>query len=103
MELPKRKLPRLDGFDYSSENYYFITICTKNKVCLFGEPDRLNTFGRIAETELLDIPAHYDGIAVDRYVIMPNHIHAVISIGCDGAERSRPFPTVRRIIHPIAI
>ena len=98
MTLPKRKLPRLNGFDYSSENYYFVTICTKDKKCIFGDPDHLNEFGRLAEKELQGISAHYDGIEVEKYVIMPNHIHAVIVIGCDGAERSRPFPTLSTVV-----
>ena len=55
MSLPNRKLPRLTGFDYSSENSYFVTICTKNKKCLFGTVDALNFYGKIAENELLKI------------------------------------------------
>ncbi len=98
MELPERKRQRLKGFDYSSENYYFVTICTHNKMCIFGEPDSLNEFGKIAENDLLDITSHFDGVAVDKYVIMPNHIHAMLSIGCDGSERSRPFPTLSTVI-----
>ena len=98
MTLPKRKLPRLRGFDYSAENYYYVTICTKDKKCIFGEPEKLNELGRIAENELQSIGKHYDGVRVDKYVIMPNHIHAVIIIGCDGAERSRPFPTLSTVV-----
>ena len=98
MDLPKRKLPRLKGFDYSSENYYFVTICTKDKRCLFGGPDRLNALGTLAEKELQSIADHYEGIAVDKYAIMPNHIHAVIVIGCDGTERASPFPTLSTVV-----
>ena len=53
MELPNRKKLRLDGFDYSSENFYFVTICTYNKAKLFGEPERLNDLGKIAENDLI--------------------------------------------------
>ena len=98
MALPNRKLPRLSGFDYSSENYYFITICTKEKRCMFGEPNKLNEFGKLVENELLSIPGHYDGVATDKYVIMPNHVHAIIIIGCDGAERASPFPTLSTVV-----
>ena len=38
MDLPKRKSPRIPGFDYSSVNYYFVTICTHDKQCIFGDP-----------------------------------------------------------------
>ena len=58
----------------------------------------MNALGRLAEKELQSIPEHYDGVAVDKYVIMPNHIHAVITIGCDNAERSRPFPTLSTVV-----
>ena len=83
MELPKRKLPRLAGYDYSNQNYYFVTICVHDKKNLFGETDALNIIGKIAETELLNISNHFDGVIIDKYVIMPNHIHAIIIIGCN--------------------
>ena len=98
MTLPKRKLPRLKGFDYSTENYCFVTICTKDKKCIFGETNQRNEFGRIAEKELQELSEHYDGVRVEKYVIMPDHIHAIIVIGCDDAERSRPFPTLSTVV-----
>ena len=98
MDLPNRKLPRLTDFDYSSENYYFVTICTKDKKCIFGKPNELNSIGRIAEQELLSVSGHYDRIAVEKYIIMPNHIHAVIRFGCDGAEQASLFPTLSTLV-----
>lgn len=99
MELPKRKLPRLKGYDYSSENYYSVTICTNNKVCIFGMPNDPTVYGRIAKEHLLNIEKHYEGVFIDRYVIMPNHIHAIVVIGCDPeTERSRPFPTLDTVL-----
>ncbi len=77
MTLPKRKLPRLRGYDYSNANYYFVTICTYQKQQLFGTPESLNTLGKIAENDLLAIPQHFPSVRVDKYVIMPNHIHAI--------------------------
>ncbi len=99
MELPTRKLPRLQQYDYSKQNYYYVTICTHEKSHLFGSFNNLNQFGKIAQAELLNIPTHFDGIKIDKYVVMPNHIHAIIIIGCNGeAERSRPFPTLSTVI-----
>lgn len=96
---PNRKRLRLKNQDYSKPNYYFVTICTHNRLELFGTPHQLNVCGQIAEEELLRIPLHYESVRIDRYVIMPNHIHAIVVIGCDGgAERSRPFPTLDTII-----
>ena len=84
MDRPQRKSPRMPGFDYSSEQYYFVTICTHDKKCLFGCTDRLNTYGMIAKRPLLDIPKHFEDVRIDQYVIMPNHVHAVIVLGCEG-------------------
>ena len=80
MDLPKRKSPRIPGYDYSSVNYYFITICTHEKRCFFGEPGKLNRMGKIAEEYLLNIPNLHSEIRLDKYVVMPNHIHAVFDV-----------------------
>ena len=98
MTLPNRKLQRLSGYDYSNENCYFVTICTNAKKCIFGKPDELNELGKIAENELQSISERFDGVRVAKYVVMPNHIHAVIIIGCDGAERSKPYPTLSTVV-----
>jgi REP element-mobilizing transposase RayT len=79
--LPQRKNIRLKGYDYSKEGYYFITICTKNRLNLFGSIFNgemyLNDYGKIAENELLNISSHYDKIQIDKFVVMPNHIHMI--------------------------
>ena len=98
MILPKRKLPRLQGFDYSAENYYYVTLCTYDKKNIFGRPENINEIGKIAERELLNIHTHFQGVTIDKYVIMPNHIHMIVVIGCEMAERSRPFPTLSTVI-----
>ena len=107
MDLPKRKPTRLRGFDYSSENYYFITICTHNRQRLFGcvgdGLDRsevgFSEFGRIADEELRKIPVRMSDARIDKYVIMPDHIHAILVLGCNGdSERSRPFPTLSTVV-----
>ena len=98
MDFPKRKLPRLSGYDYSKSNYYFVTICTDERKNLFGEIGKLNEFGMVAEKRLLEIENHYDNVFVDRFVIMPNHIHAIIVIKKDKTERSRPFPTLSQVV-----
>ena len=98
MDLPKRKRQRLAGYDYSTPNYYFITICTHQKRGIFGHPCRLNEFGKLAEFALLDIPNHFAGVAVDKYAIMPNHVHAIVVIGGGVSERACPFPTVSSVV-----
>ena len=88
MELPKRKPTRLKDYDYSSEGAYFITICTKNKqkiLCdivgdgVYDIPQtNLFQYGNIADKYIQKLSSRYDNICVDKYVIMPNHIHLII-------------------------
>ena len=80
MDLPKRRSPRIPGYDYSSVNYYFITICTHEKKCIFGSPGILNWMGRCAEKNLRKISELNPEIKLDKYVVMPNHIHAIFDI-----------------------
>ena len=98
MDLPKRKPQRLRGFDYSKANYYFVTICTDERKDLFGEIGKLNELGNLAEKKLLEIEHYYENVFVDKYVIMPNHIHAIIVLNNLKTERSRPFPTLSQVV-----
>ncbi|MEG2378114.1 MAG: transposase, partial [Clostridia bacterium] len=80
-------------------NYYFVTICTHNKLHLFCDANKLNTWGEIAKTELLNISNHFEGVRIDKYVIMPNHIHTIIVIGCgDKCQPLKPPPTLSTIV-----
>jgi len=99
MNLPNRKLQRLSTYNYADNGYYFATICTHNKKYLFGDINNLNTIGNIAKSELENISAHFEHVKIDKYVIMPNHIHFIVVIESDvRTERSRPFPTLSTII-----
>ena len=62
---PKRKNPRLSGYDYSTQNYYFITICTHEKSCIFGSPNMLNLYGKYAYEGMQQIPQHYPDVSVE--------------------------------------
>jgi len=77
-----RKLNRLEGFDYSVEGYYFVTICTKSKIEWFGKINNgeitLSEFGKIVKNFWLEIPNHYQNALLDHYIVMPNHIHSII-------------------------
>ena len=87
MDVPKRKSARIPGFDYSSENYYFVTICTHEKKCIFGTAGNLNALGRIAEQDLQELSVRYRGVHVDKMVVMPNHIHVILFL----QEDTPPF------------
>ena len=77
-----RRSIRLRGYDYSAEAAYFVTICTQDRLSLFGEVQdgemRLNPAGRMVRGTWDELPSHYPGIILDLSVIMPNHIHGVI-------------------------
>ncbi len=99
--LPTRKPIRLKRYDYGQNGAYFITICTQNKskiLCdIVGEGFPLpKRTGLIAENVLMQIPTKYPCVSVDKYVIMPNHIHILLSIQNDG--RGNPSPTIETIM-----
>ena len=87
MEYRYRKSPRIPKFDYSGGYYYFVTVCTHGKKTLFGKPKELNGFGEIAKACLEKIPDRYPRVEVQKYVVMPNHIHAMIHLD-EGADVS---------------
>jgi REP element-mobilizing transposase RayT len=80
----RRKQIRLREYDYSMPGAYFITICTKNRECLFGHIADgkmiLNDAGRMVQTVWDEIPQYYPGIETDEFIIMPTHIHGIIVI-----------------------
>ena len=83
--LPKRKNLRLPEYDYAQQGAYFVTVCTKDKACLFGDivddEMMLNDAGVIVEKCWNDIPVHFPRVELDQFVVMPNHIHGILFIG----------------------
>lgn len=79
-----RKPNRLKYCDYSQSGWYFVTICTKDHKHIFGEiiNDKmiLNEPGAKADDFLINIPMHFPNAELDEYIIIPNHIHAIIII-----------------------
>ena len=78
MPFYSRKSPRIPDYDYSTENYYFITICTQGKKCFLGSIDALHPAGLIAQRHILELSNHYSHVSVDKFIIMPNHIHMIL-------------------------
>jgi len=105
-ELPKRKHPRLDAFDYSTPGAYFITICTQNRRCMLSHivgrglaPAEVTytQCGEIAAQELCALEKRYPCLRVDKFVVMPNHIHAILILEEKTAGAS-PRPTIMDIV-----
>ncbi|MCR5075433.1 MAG: hypothetical protein K6A79_06495 [Ruminococcus sp.] len=126
MEYPIRKDIRLNGFDYSRNGAYFVTVCTKDKMCIFWENGKkyqpltdtlktvgahsvrppmqhrihLSEYGMAAKNSFKIVSAHYPMVFFDKYVIMPNHIHAIIRIEASYVRdgRTECAPTLSQII-----
>ena len=78
----RRRLMRLQGFDYTRQGAYFITICTRNRECLLGDVGEgrmhLNEAGLFAQAAWEDLQRHYPHVALDAWTIMPNHVHGIV-------------------------
>lgn len=108
-DLPKRKHPRLKNYDYAAPGAYFVTICVQGRKCILSEvvgrgdltpPDlTLTAAGRVIERYIGGIETAYPGVTVDRYVVMPNHVHILLTIHPpkDGGVGS-PRPTLITIV-----
>ena len=101
---PKRKNLRLTGFDYSSATSYHITVCTCDNALVLSKvlPGNkcipavceLSMVGEIVEYELWDLERRFSNLSIDKYVIMPNHIHILMTL-CDcGAEVRSGIPAI---------
>jgi len=103
----------LHGYDYASPGSYSITIVTHRRALLFGEivhgEMRLNEWGEIARDCWRATPNHFPNILLDEFIIMPNHIHAIIAIiECDngfvGAQQCfAPTHTPKTNVQPGSI
>ena len=93
---------RLKNYDYNSAGVYFITFCTKNRRCILsrivgtgvldGPSIELLPCGKIADKIIKQLNDFYDEIEIQRYVIMPNHIHILLLI---KPEKNGPSRTVQ--------
>lgn len=108
MDHPKRKPNRLTNYDYSTAGAYFITICTRDRKCLLWQtvgasiarPDavQLSQYGQIVDQAIRQIPEHYPAIRLDKYTVMPNHVHLLLRIDTDSDGRAMLAPTISRVI-----
>lgn len=75
---------RLEGFDYRNEGLYFVTICTADREKYFGECTNdemhLNDTGIVAQKYWVEIPNHFPNVSLDKFIVMPNHLHGIICI-----------------------
>ena len=107
MNLPNRKPTRLKGYDYSTPGAYFITLCTKDRKELLSQivgddahiilEYQLSNYGRVCDKYISNINTTYENIILDKYVIMPNHIHLIILVN-ETMKTSSPTNNIETII-----
>ncbi len=112
-DFQKRKPLRLRGYDYRAAGYYFITICTAahGEECLSTlspapsspappAPPALTAWGIAVERAIRAIPAHYAHVAVDAYVIMPDHVHLLLAFQTPPTAAASPGEDGRQVAAP---
>lgn len=111
MELRQRKKNRLQGYDYGRPGCYFITICANERAELFwdmvaensvgaacGRPP-LSVVGLCVQEEIRNLTQTYDALTVEKYIIMPNHVHMILHIHPFVSGRPQAAPTIERAIN----
>ena len=111
MEQFNRKRNRLENYDYSTPNAYFITVCTADRKNLFWtswapvikdrEEIPFSAHGETVRSAIRDIPKHYPMITVDCFAVMPNHIHLLLRICTDDAGRAVTAPAISTVINQL--
>lgn len=107
---PTRKPNRIPEYDYSHSGAYFVTICTQGRKCVLSDivGDGFpvpRPWGRIAEKWIEEVPKKYPAVSVDRYVIMPDHIHLLLRFNTAGEAlcllnggTGNPSPTLGNVV-----
>jgi hypothetical protein len=79
-----RQSIRLKEYDYSQSGAYYVTICTKNRECLFGNVEAgkmvMNDAGRMVDLWWNKLPEKYESVHTDIHAVMPNHFHGILII-----------------------
>lgn len=91
-----RKSIRLRGYDYTQAGLYFITICTHARLPLLGDivdaEIRLNEAGLMVEKFWRAIPEHFPSATLDEFIVMPNHVHGIITVGANDVGANDYLP-----------
>ena len=96
-EIHHRRSVRLKNYDYAESGAYFVTVISQNRQCIFGEvvdgKIELNEFGHILAEEWERSNKIRQEIELDAFVVMPNHIHGIVTIDVVGATGRSPSPS----------
>jgi putative transposase len=94
-----RRSVRLKGYDYSHPGAYFVTICVRDRECVLGGvvngEMRMAEYGRIVHDFWAQVSVHFSNVSIDTFVVMPNHVHAIIVI--HEPRRGGVTPPLRKL------
>lgn len=89
-ELPSRKPLRAPSWDYTQPASYMVTICVHDRLHLLGSIGEdgpvLSAAGHMVEEMWRDIPSGFPTIALDAFVVMPNHLHGILHLHHELAD-----------------
>jgi REP element-mobilizing transposase RayT len=97
-EIQSYRIPstRLQSRNYDEGGPYFVTICVAQRRCVFGEiargEMRLSRLGALVNQCWHDLPNHHDGVEIDEFVVMPNHVHGILWLPHKDVRENRPRP-----------
>ena len=77
-----RRSVRLNGYDYSQAGAYFVTMLARERACVFVNP----VIHQLVATCWLELPGRFPSLQLDEWVLMPNHLHGIIVIGCEAGD-----------------
>ena len=96
----RRRALRLPGYDYAQAGDYFVTICTRGRICVLGDvldgEVRLSEWGVMVNSVWSELPRHYAHVRLDAWVVMPNHVHGIVLLKPDddmAGAGFKPAPT----------
>ncbi len=101
-----RRSIRLKDYDYSQPGVYFVTLCSWNRECLFGEivdeEMGLNEYGLVVQQEWIQTGTMRSNVTLDEFTIMPNHLHGILIIHDERKGTLQRAPTTERFGKPVS-
>ena len=105
-DIHHRRSIRLSGYDYARAGAYFVTVCSQNRECVFGEvvdgSIQLSEWGRIIRGEWLRTRSVRSNVQLDAFIVMPNHFHGIVVINGYVRGTARRAPTMERFGQPVS-
>jgi REP element-mobilizing transposase RayT len=90
-----RRSIRIQGYNYATEDYYFVTLCTHERREVFGEIRDFrmerSELGNFILEEWRRLPERFEHVVLDHHVVMPNHFHFIVELTDESAE---PLPLI---------